>query len=72
MGPDMISLIADCVIGAVITHKKTSTDYKIVMSVTVKINDEWRKGIVYTNGISEFCRPIDDFQGFSSVHEAVS
>ena len=71
MGPEMISLIADCVIDAVITHKKTNTDYKIVMSVTVKINGEWCKGIVYTNGIAEFCRPIDDFHGFSSVHEAI-
>ena len=72
MGPDMISLIADCVIDAVITHKKTNTDYKIVMPVTVKMNGEWCKGIVYTNGIAEFCRSTDDFQGFSSIHEAIS
>jgi len=72
MGPDMISLIADCVIGAVITHKKTNTNYTIVNPIMIKINGEWCKGIVYTNGLEEFCRPINDFHGFSSVHEAVS
>lgn len=71
MGPEMISLIAGCVIDAVITHKKTNTDYKIVMPAKVKMNGEWCKGIVYTDDVSLFCRPIDDFHGFSSVHEAI-